>query len=475
MNMKKIYIQRLLIVSILASVGLSSCKITEKYKSPEIDQEDLFRDQTSTDTTSIANIPWNEYFPDTYLQAYIEEGLDNNFDLQLAVTRIQQAEAGLSMAKAAYFPDVALVGQVTHNRTSNRDPATNAPKDKNVLGYHSEQYVLGISATWEADIWGKLNRQSKASYAQLLSSHSYRNLVQTSLISNIATTYYSLLAMDEQLRITKETIELLKESTSTMEALKEAGMLTGAAVEQSKALLYGTQVSLPDLESQIKQLENSLCVLLGRKPGPVLRSDIRTQSVPQELKFGIPAQMLAKRPDVQQAELGFRSAFELKKAAQASFYPSITLSSGTIGYGAGSLSGFFKPENIFANIIGGITQPLFARNQLKGNLKIAEAQQQEALINFEKTVLTASQEVSDILYGYESSLKKNRVRSLQVQSLLTSVEFTQELLKAGEANYTEVLNAEQNLLQAQLGQVSDKLEQLQYSVSLYRSLGGGLE
>lgn len=473
--MKKKYIQGALIITLSASIGLSSCKITEKYKSPEPDLENLFRDETPADTITIADIPWREYFSDVYLQSYIEEGLDNNFDLQIAVTRIQQAEAGLSMAKAAYFPDIALVGQVTQNRVSNRNPATNVPKEKNVLGYHSEQYVLGISAGWEADIWGKLNRQSKSSYAQFLSSHSYRNLVQTSLISNIATTYYSLLALDEQLKITKETIELLKESTSTMEALKEAGLLTGAAVEQSKALLYGTQVSIPDLESQIKQMENSLCVILGRDPGPVIRADIHVQNVPGELKFGVPAQMLAKRPDVQQAELGFRSAFELKKAAQASFYPSITLSSGTIGYGAASFSGFFKPENIFANIVGGITQPLFARNQLKGNLKIKEAQQQEALITFEKTVLSAGQEVSDILYGFESSLKKNDVRSLQVQSLLTSVAFTKELLIAGEANYTEVLSAEQSLLQAQLGQVNDKLEQLQYSVSLYRALGGGLE
>lgn len=454
-------------VSIL---GLNSCQVMNKYKSPEVTQsENLYRDTPVIDTTTIAHIPWADYFTDPMLRLYIGEALMNNYDLQIAASRIRQAEAGLSIAKAAYFPDVALVGQVEHTRWSN------GAKGKDVLGYDKTDYTLGIAVAWEADLWGKLNRQSRARYAQYLGSHAYRNLVQTSLISNVATSYYSLLALDEQRRVTLEMIELLEENTSTLSDMRDAGLLNSAAVEKSKALLYGTQITVPDLESQIREVENSLCLLLGRTPGAIQRSEIRYQHVPGELKQGIPAQMLARRPDVQQAELGFRSAFELKNAAQASFYPSLTLNSGTIGYTATTLSSFFKPENLFANIVGGITQPLFARKQLIGNLKIANAQQEEALLTFQKTVLAAGKEVSDILYGYESSLRKNQTRSLQVQSLLTSVEFTQELLLAGEANYTEVLNAEQDLLQAQLGQVSDKLEQLQYSVSLYRALGGGIE
>lgn len=460
---------KIVLLGMIIPIILTSCQVVNKYKSPEVDTENLFRDKIVEDTFSIASIPWHEYFSDPQLQVLIEEGLNNNFDMQIAATRIRQAEAVLSMAKAAYFPDVALVGQVDQTRYSMDKPG------KNVLGYHKETYTLGIAASWEADIWGKMNRQSRAKYAQFLASHSYRNLVQTSLISNIATSYYSLLALDEQLRVTRETIVLLEESTSTMEALKEAGMLNSAAVEQSKAMLYNTQISIPDLESQIRQLENSISLMLGRKPGSIGRSNFMNQSVNNNLNYGVPVQMLAKRPDVQQAELGFRSAFELKNAAQASFYPSITLSSGMIGYNTASLSGFFKPENIFANIVGGLTQPIFAKKQLTGNLKIAKAQQEEALLTFEKTVLSASTEVSDILFGYESSLNKNETRKMQIQSLLTAVEFTQELLKSAEANYIEVLNAEQSLLQAQLGQIGDKLEQLQYSVYLYRALGGGVE
>lgn len=470
MKKNKLY-TGIVLLGLVVSIGLPSCQFVNKYKTPDIDSEGLYRSQASTDTTTIANIPWKEYFSDPVLQALIEEGINNNFDLKIAYTRIKQAEANLGIARAAYFPEVALVGSVTQNRQSIK-----MGKEKDVLGYHNENYALGISVGWELDLWGKLNRQSRSSYAQFLNSHAYRNLIQTSLVSNIATSYYSLLALDEKLHVTQEMIKLQKENVATMEAMLEAGLLNGAALEQSKTQLYDTETTVPDLISSIQQTENSICEMLGRKPGYVYRAKFSDQTVPQELAVGVPMQMLAKRPDVQQAELNFRSAFELTAAAQASFYPSVTLSNQSmIGYGATTLSKFFKPENIIANIVGSITQPLFAKKQLLGQLQIRKAQQEEALLTFEKTVLSAGQEVSNIMYTYETALSKDESRSNQVKAANNSVFFTQELLKAGEANYTEVLTAQQNLLQAQLGQVNDKLQQLQACVDLYRALGGGVE
>jgi NodT family efflux transporter outer membrane factor (OMF) lipoprotein len=467
------YIKGAVLLGVILSMGFASCGVlnSNKYKSPEVDASGMFRDENPTDTTSIANIPWREYFSDPALQALIDEGLTNNYDLRLAYNRIQQAEAGLYIAKSAYFPTVALGAQVTHTQKSISNGR------ERVLGYNGgDQWALGFVVQWEADIWGKLNSKTKAQYANLVSTHAYRNLIQTSLVANIATTYYSLLALDEQLKITLETIELLKESTATMQAMMQAGLLNRAGVKQSEALLYSTQVSVPDLQMQINQLENSLSLLLGRKPGSISRTAIDNQSVPAKLQVGIPAQMLAKRPDVLQAEMGFRYAFEMKNVAQRSLYPSLTLgSSSSVGFASNTLSQFFKPTNILANIVGGLTQPIFAGNQLRGQYKIAKAQQEEALLTFEQTVLTASQEVSNIMFTYETSLRKNEDRAKQVDALSLAVGDTQQLLKAGEANYTEVLQAEQSLLQAQLGQVSDKLEQLQASVNLYRALGGGIE
>lgn len=477
--MNRKYIKGIALLGLIASIMLPSCQLVNKYKTPEVDTTDLFRDAVSVDTTTIANIPWREYFKDPILQGLIEEGLTNNFDLQIAETRIKQAEASLGMARAAYFPNVALVGQVDQTRLSATDPLTGAPRDRNSLAYHKESYTLGISASWELDIWGKINRQHRASRAQLLATQAGKNLIQTSLISNIATTYYSLLALDEQMRSTLDMIELQKESTNTMEKLMQSGTsgITAAAVEQSKAGLYATQVSVSSLKSSIQELENVLSSMLGRKPGAIFRSQFENQNVVTELSHGVPAQMLAKRPDVQQAELSFRSAFELKVAAQASFYPQITLTSGMIGYSTvNGLSQFFKPENLFASIVGGLTQPLFAKNQLLGQLKVRKAQEEEALLTFKKTVLNASQEVSTILYGYQQSLAKNETRAKQVESLEKTVDYTQRLLNNGFANsYLEVITAQQGLLQAQLAQINDKLEQLQYSVNLYRALGGGLD
>ncbi|WP_019540055.1 efflux transporter outer membrane subunit [Proteiniphilum acetatigenes] len=450
-------------------LGLSSCQVLNRYQTPEIDTSDLYRDSHADDTTTIADIPWREFFTDTYLIGLIEEGLEHNADLQVAVTGIRQAEAILNMARASYFPTVSLTGQVSNITTSDANKT---------LAYSSNNVTLGIAASWELDLWGKLNRQARSKYALFLQSHSYRNLIQSSLIANIATSYYSLLALDEQLRITTETVNLLEKNVETMRALKEAGMqnVNEAAVEQSRALMLRTKLSIYDLESAIHQLENGISVMLGRKPGAIERSAFEAQTVPTELETGVPAQLLARRPDVIQAELDLRSAFELTNAAQASFYPSVTLNPGSmIGFAASGFTNFFSSENLLANVIGGLTQPIFNRGQLKGNLKIAKAQQEAALITFKNTLLRAGQEVSDILFSYESSVKKNSIRQEQIVSTQKAVEYTKDLLIAGEANYTEVLTAEQNYLSAQLSEVSDKLEQLQYSVNLYRALGGGAE
>ena len=465
------YIASAVLLGVVLSTGFSSCQLANKYKSPDIDTSNLYRDQVSEDTATIASLSWREYFKDPLLQSLVNEGLENNYDMLVASQRIKQAETQLTIAKLAYFPNFSLVGNVSHNRYS---VDNNGVRD--ALGYKTNQYSLGVASTWEVDVWGKINRQHRGKIAQHLASIESKNLIQTSLISNIATIYYSLMALDEQLFVTHEMVKILGESTKTMEAMMQAGMLNAAAVEQSKALLYGTQITIPDLEYNIRELENSMCLLIGRKPGSINRSKLVSQSIPQELAFGVPAQMLANRPDVKMAELNFRSAFELTNAARASFYPTISLTTGSmLGWGATSLSNFFKPENLFANILGNITQPIFARGQLKGNLEISKAEQQIALIQFEQTVVSAGIEVSNILYQFEKSLSKNQTRSNQVNSLETSVDYTQKLLLANEATYTEVLNAEQSLLQAQLGQVSDKLEQLQCSVNLYRSLGGGVK
>jgi NodT family efflux transporter outer membrane factor (OMF) lipoprotein len=459
------------LLGVVLVAGLNSCQVMNRYKSPEINVENLYRDIPANDTTTIASIPWRHYFTDPKLQGLIEEGLENNFDMRVALAGIEQAHAYLKQSRLAYLPNLALAGTVTHNRH-----AGNKNGKVEALSQSANQYSLGLGATWELDIWGKLNRQSRATYAQYLNSQETKRLIQSNIISGIAIYYYTLLSLDEQLRISKESVELLKETVTTMEALKEAGQLNEASVVQTKATLYNTMVSIPDLEMAVYETENALSLLLGRRGGGVERSTFAQQEVPGELMAGVPAQLLANRPDVKSAELKFRQTFELVNVAQASFYPSITLNSGSfIGYASTTLSGFFKPANLAASIIGGLAQPLFAKRQLVTNLEVAKGNQKIALLNFEKAVLTAGNEVSDIMNKFNSFEAKNQSRDLQIESLKLSVEYTPLLLTAGEANYLEVITAQANLLNAQLGQVNDKLQQLQASVNLYKALGGGVQ
>nr|MBP8851212.1 TolC family protein [Breznakibacter sp.] len=398
-------------------------------------------------------------------QTLITEGLEKNVDLKIAYTRITQAEANFKIAKAAVLPSLSAVGQVNHTRTTG--------EGNTALENSTTVRTLGLSASWELNLWGKQTDLSRAKYASYLNSYAYRNLIQTALVAKIANGYYNLMALDEQLRITKATEILLTQSAETMQALKNAGQQNQAAVEQSNALLYSTQLMIPVLESKIRQQENAICTMLGRRPGAVARSVMNKPIVPDKLYHGVPVQLLAKRPDVQQAELNFRSAYNLTKAAQASLYPTLTISPLSVGFIGGS--DFFKPANLAANVVGGITQPLFMKRQLRGNIKIAKAQQEEALLNFQNTVTIAGQEVSDILYSYHMSVEKDSFRIKQIEALTKAVDYTEELLMAGEATYTEVLLAQQNLLTVQLNQINDWLEQYNYSVNLYKALGGGVK
>mgnify|MGYP001006318975 CR=1 FL=1 len=208
-SMKNRKINGFVLSGLIALTGLSSCQVMNRYKSPEIDSENLYRDEQPVDTNTIANIPWQEYF---------QEALTHNYDMLIVQERIKQAEAALGMARAAYFPELALTAQANQTRLSSADPLTGAPRERNSLAYHTEKYSLGIVASWELDLWGKMNRQSRAKYAQMLNSYAGRNLMQTSLVSNVANTYYSLLALDEQLAVTNHMIVLMEENLETTEA-----------------------------------------------------------------------------------------------------------------------------------------------------------------------------------------------------------------------------------------------------------------
>ncbi|TKC55295.1 efflux transporter outer membrane subunit [Pedobacter hiemivivus] len=447
---------------------LSAC-VTKKYERPALISNDLYRGNTSTDSTTIADLQWKTLFVDAGLQSLIEEGIGGNLDLKQAIERIKIAEATLLQSRAALLPSLTADVSVTDAKQSRA--ALNFPPGINI-NTETQTYKAQLSTSWEADIWGKLSSAKRSAYASLLQSDAAKRAVQTQLIANIANGYYNLLALDKQLSITEQTVKIREKDVETMKSLKEGAVVNGAAVVQSEANLYAAQVTLPDLKRSIRETENALSILLGRGPGKIDRSTLDQQTTYSNLQTGVSAQLLQNRPDVQAAEFAFRAAFENKNVAKAYFYPALTLTANA-GLSSLSLKNFFD-NSLFYNLIGGITQPIFNKGQNKARLKTAQAQQQIAFYSFQQTLLTGGQEVSDALFAYQTAAQKEITRAKQVASLTKAVDFTKELLRYSSAtNYTDVLTSEQSLLAAQLSSINDRLQKLQSVVNLYRALGGG--
>ncbi len=459
-----------MILALAAASVFASC-VTKKYQQPSVNTNNLYRDTTVTDTTSIANIPASQLFTDTVLQNLIQEGIRENLDLKTAVQRINEAQSNLLQSRAAFLP--SLSGSATATRAKQSAAGLNFPPEfAGSFNLITTTYQAFLSSSWEADVWGKLSSAKRAALASLLQSDAAKRAVQTQLVANIANNYYNLLALDRQLAITEQTLKNRISDVETMKALKESAVVTGAAVVQSEANRYAAEVTIPDLKRSIRETENALSILLARAPGAIKRSSLDEQQPYTNLQTGVPSQLLKNRPDVQQAELAFRSAFENTNLARTYFYPSLTI---TAQGGVSSLriKNLFD-NSIFYNVVAGLTQPIFNRGLNKARLRTAQAQQQEAYYSFQQSLLTAGSEVSNALYAYETAVQKQGTRANQLQALQKSVDFTKELLRySSSTNYTDVLTSEQALLSAQLNGINDRLQQLQAVVNLYRSLGGG--
>lgn len=444
-----------------AAALLSSCGIYTKYNPAETVPDNLYGETfTTEDTTSLGSVDWHELFTDPHLQAYIEQGLSNNTDYLSAQLRIKEAEATLLSSKLAYLPSFALAPQGT---VSSFDG-----------GKAAQTYSLPVTASWEVDIFGKMRnnkRQAQALYAQSLD---YKQAVCTQLIAGIANTYYTLLMLDDQLLLSQETAKAWEETVRSTRALMNAGKADEAAVAQMEAACYEVQASVLDLKEQINQAENSLALLLAETPRSYERGTLADMKMPDELSAGVPMQLLANRPDVRMAERSLEAAFYATNAARSAFYPSITLS-GSAGWTNSAGAMIVNPGKFLASAVGSLTQPLFARGQLLGQLKISKAQQEEASLAFQQTLLNAGSEVNDALTAWQTSRDKSLLLDRQVASLQKAVKSTSLLMEHGTTTYLEVLTAKQNLLMAQLTQTANRFSEIQSVITLYCALGGGKE
>ena len=320
----------------------------------------LYRDQASADSTTMANMPWQTVFKDEKLNALIQKGLDQNLNLKNAIENIVQARASIGQSKLAYYPTLNVDANVTRNKQS--QAGLNFPPGININTL-TTTYKLGLSTSWEADIWGKLSSSKRAALATYLATDAARQAIQTQLIADIANNYFLLLACDKQLEITEATLESRIKNVETIKALKEGAIVTGAAVVQSEANQHAAEVLIPDLKRNIRETENAINILLGQAPGPIDRGVLGNQVIPENLAIGLPSQLLQNRPDVRQAEFNFRTAFEMTNMAKTYFYPSLTLTASG-GFSNLELTDFFT-NSIFYSLIGGLTQPFLIRELIK--------------------------------------------------------------------------------------------------------------
>lgn len=450
-----------IIIAAVVLILTGSCSTYKKYSRPEeVSTNNLFgEDVAVTDTFTAASIPWHEFFTDSKLRTLIDTALENNSDLRIASLRVEQAEATLSAARLAYLPGVSLNPQ---------GGISSYAGDKAV-----KTYSLGLSADWEIDISGRITNEKRGAFANLQQQKNYQKAVTTQLIATVANSYYNLLALDQQLSISQKSLEAWDEIIRTLEVRKTVGEGHQASIAQAKASRLEVENTVLSLSQQIKTQENSLCTLLGWTPRRIDRSELKSQIFPDDIAVGVPLQLLDNRPDIRQAEYALQSAFYSTNVARSAFYPSLTLS-GTIGWTNNSGATIANPGNWLLNAIGSLVQPLFNRGRNVANLKIAKAQQEEALITFQQKLLEAGAEVNDALSQWQNAEQRLNVSARQIEALEDAVKSTRLLMTYSESSsYLEVLTAQQTLLSAQLTETQETFDKIQGVIKLYHALGGG--
>lgn len=446
-----------IIIAALAGTLLSSCGAYKKYQPATDVPENLYGiENVSEDTTSIARIGWREIFTDSNLQNLIDSALVRNTDYQVAQLRTEQALASLGAARLAYFPSVSLGADGAVARYD---------------GLTTKTYNVGVNASWEVDIFGRLTAAKRGAAAAAVSASEQARAVRTQLIATVATSYYSLLMLDRQIEIASATLENWTESIRVMELLKTAGRANEPGILQAKANKEGLEADIMALKKSRKEIENSLSAIMGMPPGSIRRGNMENISFPETLSTGLPVQLLANRPDVRAAEMELARTHYAAGEARASFYPSLTLG-GTVGF-TNNGGVIVNPGQWLLNAVGQLVQPIFARGQLRANYKIAEADRKIAQLNFSQALIDARKEVNNALNDISTARGRMEHVREQVALLGEAVTKTELLMRHSPTNYLEVLTAQQALLAAQQSEVRCRYDEIAGIITLYHALGGG--
>jgi len=464
-----------LMAVIIATSVLSSCAVGPNYVRPTVPVPVNFRAPAPLpppQAESLADLKWFEVFKDQQLQGLTRLALTQNYDLRDAVARVEQARANLGVTRSNQFPQANASGDLEFTRLS-RDgslplPASFVPNQNRNWGQGSLNLL-----SFEVDIWGRLRRSTESARANLLNAEENRKAVVTTLVSDVATNYFSLLQLDYELEISQRTLETRRESLRLVEERQGGGVATLLDLRQAEQLVSSAAQTIPTLQQQIEQTENQISLLVGKNPGGVIRGGkFIEQEMPPDVPSGMPSSLLERRPDIRAAEQALIAANANIGVAKAAYFPQVSLS-GLLGGQSTQLASLFNGPHSAWSFIPQVSQPIFSAGRLKSNVKLAEAERDSALIQYEKTIQTAFSEVSNALIAHqrtrESRIEQERlVTALQDRTRLAYVRY-----RGGVDTQLNALDADRDLFQAELSLAQIRLNELLSVVQLYKALGGG--
>jgi outer membrane protein, multidrug efflux system len=453
------------------------CKVGPDYKRPAVDVPNSYRQALAPDITpdsslpSIADEQWSAIFQDPVLKHLIQEALANNLDLRIAAQRVLEAQAQVGITHSQQLPSVDAGGSYTAIQVPSSFAGTNSD------GTPANSFFRGggptASAAWNLDFWGLYRRQTEAARAELLATEWGQRATLTTLVQSVAEAYFDLRSLDAQSTITENTIKARKDSLQLTQALEEHGAGSLADVSQAEELLHAAQANLPELRRQIAVQENVISTLLGHNPGSIDRGlPIEQQPHPEAVPVGVPSQLLERRPDIQEAEAKLVAANARIGVARAQYFPQISLTS-LGGAASNQLNSIFTGPNTFWYAAGSISQPIFEGGRIRSNYRLSKAQEEEILLQYQKTILNALRDVSSSLVSYSETRKHREEQAEQVKAATEAVRFARLRYSGGNTSYLEVLTTDTDLYSAQLLLAQAQQQEAASLVQLYASLGGG--
>ena len=458
--------RKLLIISSTVLL-LSSCGLYNKYDRPEVMADGIVRDPVAangalqqTDTTSFGNVPWRQVFSDPQLQSLIEQGLEKNPDLLNAALNVKMVNEALKVARLAFLPSLALTPQGT---LASFDGAA-----------ASKTYQLPVSASWNLDLFGNLLSVKRSAQMQLIATKDYQIAVQCNIISGIANLYYTLLMLDRQVEIVGDMEQLTRETWDKMKFMHENRIgYRSTAVQSAEAAYYSVQAQKVDLQRQVREMENSLSLLIGQSGQAIRRGRLADQALPSQFATGVSLQLLNNRADVHASEMALAQCFYDVETARSRFYPNITVTA-TAAFTNSAGGVVVNPGKWLLSAVGSLVQPIFQHGQIVAGLKVAKMKYEQAYNTWQNSVLKAGNEVSNALVSYNASASKASLDGKRVAVLRKNVEDTKKLMESSSnTTYLEVITAQSNLLNAEIAEVTDQFNKMQAVVNLYQALGGG--